>query len=91
MFLGMDPTQEEQSDSLAVLKCDKQGKLPFVNLYSVGCQSPRQIQTNDNGWLVAAACMDKDRVVILELNTVTGEIDNLLLITLYGGNFCWLA
>lgn len=72
------PTQEEQSDSLAVFKADKQGKLSFVNLYPVGCQSPRHIQANNNGSLLAAACMTNNRVVVLERNKATGEIGNLV-------------
>lgn len=73
-----NPTQEEQSDSLAVFKSDKQGKLSFVNLYPVGCQSPRQIQANNNGSLLAAACMANNRVVVLERNKTTGEIGNFV-------------
>lgn len=65
---------QEQSDSLAVFKADKQGKLSFVNLYPVGCQSPRHIQANKNGTLLAAACTANNRVVVMERNKSTGEI-----------------
>ncbi|KAG6353982.1 hypothetical protein INS49_004953 [Diaporthe citri] len=78
---GLDPnnpTQEEQSDSLAVFKSDKQGKLSFVNLYPVGCQSPRHIQANNDGSLLAAACMANNRVVVLERNKANGEIGNFV-------------
>lgn len=72
-----NPTQEE-SDSLAVFKSDKQGKLSFVDLYPVGCQSPRHIQANNNGSLLAAACTANNRVVILERNKTSGAIGNLV-------------
>lgn len=77
---SLDPGNpaQEQSDSLAVFKADKQGKLSFVNLYPVGCQSPRQIQANNDGSLLAAACMANDRVVVLERNNATGEIGQVV-------------
>lgn len=65
---------QEKSDSLAVFKADKQGKLSFVNLYPVGCQSPRHIQANNNGSLLAAACTANNRIVVMERNKGTGEI-----------------
>lgn len=73
---SLDPSNlaQEQSDSLAVFKADKQGKLSFVNLYPVGCQSPRQIQANNDGSLLAAACMANNRVVVMGRNKATGEI-----------------
>ncbi|POS68596.1 hypothetical protein DHEL01_v213010 [Diaporthe helianthi] len=73
---NVDPSvaDPEQSDSLAVFKVDSQGKLSFVNLYPVGCQSPRQIQTNKEGSLIAAACMANNRVVVMQRNSTSGEI-----------------
>lgn len=73
---SLDPNSlaREQSDSLAVFKADKQGKLSFVNLYPVGCQSPRQIQANNDGSLLAAACTANNRVVVMERNKTTGEL-----------------
>lgn len=73
---NLDPNiaDPEQSDSLAVFKVDDQGKLSYVNLYPVGCQSPRQIQTNRDGSLITAACMANDRVVVMQRNSTTGEI-----------------
>lgn len=80
MTASLDPNNpaQEQSDSLAVFKADKQGKLSFVNLYPVGCQSPRHIQANNNGSLLAAACTANNRVVVMERNKGTGEIGNLI-------------
>lgn len=72
---SLDPNSlaREQSDSLAVFKADKQGKLSFVSLYPAGCQSPRQIQVNNDGSLLAAACTANNRVVVMERNKTTGE------------------
>lgn len=72
------PGSKEKSDSLAVFKADNKGKLSFVKLYPVGCQSPRQIQANNDGSLIAAACMANDRVVVLERNKATGEIGDFV-------------
>ncbi|KAH8749944.1 Lactonase, 7-bladed beta-propeller-domain-containing protein, partial [Diaporthe sp. PMI_573] len=73
---NLDPkvADPEPSDSLAVFKVDNNGKLSLVNLYPVGCQSPRQIQTNKDGSLLAAACMLNNRVVVMQRNSSTGEI-----------------
>lgn len=80
MIPSLDPNNpaQEQSDSLAVFKADKKGKLSFVNLYPVGCQSPRHIQANNNGSLLAAACTVNNRVVVMERNKGTGEIGNFV-------------
>ncbi|KKY38515.1 putative 3-carboxymuconate cyclase [Diaporthe ampelina] len=77
---SLDPSNpaQEQSDSLAIVKADKQGKPSFANFYLVGCQSPRQIQANNDGSLLAAACMANDRVVIIERNNATGEIGKVV-------------
>ncbi|KAG8165640.1 hypothetical protein KVR01_004192 [Diaporthe batatas] len=73
---SLDPSiaDSEQSDSLAVFKVGDEGELSFVNLYPVGCQSPRQIQANKDGSLIAAACMANNRVVVMRRNSTTGEI-----------------
>lgn len=77
---SLDPSNrtQEVSDSLSVFKADNQGKLSFVDLYPVGCQSPRHIQANNNGSLLAAACMANNRVVVMERNKTTGEIGNFI-------------
>lgn len=77
---SLDPSNpaQEQSDSLAVFNADKKGKLSFVNLYPVGCRSPRQIQANNDGSLLAAACMANNRVVIMGRNKTTGEIGDFV-------------
>lgn len=77
---SLDPSNrtQEESDSLSVFKADNQGKLSFVDLYPVGCQSPRHIQANNNGSLLAAACMANNRAVVMERNKTTGEIGNFV-------------
>lgn len=76
--LDAQSSDQEHSDSLAVFKADNRGKLSLVDLYPVGCQSPRQIQANRDGSLLAAACMANNRVVVLERNKATGEIGKLI-------------
>lgn len=69
---------QEQSDSLAVFKADKQGKLSFINLYPAGCQSPQHIQANNNGTLLAAACTANNHIMVMERNKGTGEIGKFI-------------
>lgn len=87
---NLDPgvSDPEPSDSLAVFKVDKEGKLSFVDLYPVGCQSPRHIQTNKDGSLLAAACMLNNRVVVMQRDNSTGEIGSFVAnYTLPGATF----
>lgn len=87
---NLDPgvSDPEPSDSLAVFKVDKKGKPSFVNLYPVGCQSPRHIQTNKDGSLLAAACMLNNRVVVMQRDNSTGEIGSFVAnYTLPGATF----
>lgn len=87
---NLDPSisDPEPSDSLAVFKVDKNGSLSFVNLYPVGCQSPRHIQTNKDGSLLAAACMLNNRVVVMQRDNSTGEIGSFVAnYTLPGATF----
>jgi 6-phosphogluconolactonase (cycloisomerase 2 family) len=73
---NLDPkvADPEPSDSLAVFKADDKGKLSFIKLYPVGCQGPRQIQTNKDGSLLAAACTVNNRVVVMKRDNSTGEM-----------------
>lgn len=87
---NLDPNiaDPEQSDSLAVFKIDNKGKLSFVNLYPVGCQSPRQVQTNKDGSLLAAACTLNNRVIVMQRDNSTGEIGQFVAnYTLPGATF----